>query len=94
MTAFQNAANDALMVQNACNLSGVVNSWGKAVTAIWDEAREGQMRGTDWVNRHPINVLFAAKATELSGGSPMAIDDYSAATKACWAIAKGGTLHA
>lgn len=56
----------ALDVQNACNLSGVIHSWDNIVSRIWEQANaEGE--GTDWVNRHPINVLFSDKVAQLTG---------------------------
>ena len=48
---------DAISVQNACNLSGVVKSFARVMDKIWDEARELN-KGTDWVNRHPIVRLY------------------------------------
>lgn len=44
---------DALQVQDAVNLRGVLLAWHKAACAI----------GTDW--RHPVNVLYLAKVSSL-----------------------------
>lgn len=57
---------DALEVQSASNLSGVVKAWGRAMDQLWVEAR-AQNQGTDYVNKHPVNVLFATQAAHLSG---------------------------
>ena|SRR3990172_3382052 len=57
---------DAYNVQSACNLSGVVRSYAKTMSKIWAEAN-AQGRGTDWVNHHPIAVLFADKVAHLAG---------------------------
>ena len=58
-------AKDALMVQNACNLSGVVHSLDTVVTDLWEEAnRIG--KGTDWVNTHPIVKAYVDKLASLS----------------------------
>lgn len=58
---------DAITVQDACNLSGVIHFWDRLVTRIWEEAQEGEGRGTDWVNRHPLNVMLASKVASLTG---------------------------
>lgn len=56
----------AIRVQDACNLSGVVHSWSKMISKIWEEAHAGK-KGTEWVNTHPINVMFASKIASLTG---------------------------
>ena len=57
---------NALWAQDACNLSGVAHSFSRVMSKIWDEAdRLG--KGTDWVNTHPIAVLYASKIASLSG---------------------------
>ena len=59
------AARLALTVQDACNLSGVVHAWSRIMELLWEEARRtGQ--GTDFVNNHPICVLFASKVASLT----------------------------
>lgn len=62
----RNIYADAIQVQDACNLSGVVKSWAEAMDAIWAEAR-AQGKGTDYVNTHPVNVLYADKVYSLTG---------------------------
>ena len=57
----------ALDVQSACNLSGVVHSFSTVVSKIWNEAR-AHGKGTVWVNKHPICVLFAEQILYLSTG--------------------------
>jgi len=59
------AAQMALDVQDACNLSGVVHSFSRVMSFLSDEAnRTG--KGTDWKNTHPIAVLFADKIASLT----------------------------
>jgi hypothetical protein len=62
------AAKDALQIQGACNLSGVVHSWSAAVSLLWrvNNVVVPLTGGTHWVNPHPINVLFAAKCASLT----------------------------
>lgn len=68
---------NALLSQGACNLSGIVNSFTEILNRIREEAQSvGQ--GTDFVNQHPICVLFAEQIKHLSSGT-----DYSDAYKIC-----------
>lgn len=61
----QQHAKNALMVQDACNLSGVVHSLDTAVTDLWKEAnRIGY--GTKWVNTHPIVQAYIEKLHHLA----------------------------
>lgn len=62
---YTQAAKDALAVQNAVNLSGVVHSFADAVDAVWDEAYKiGE--GIKYVNTHPIVVAFLEKLIDLN----------------------------
>ena len=75
------AAEMAISVQNACNLSGVVRSFAKITEVLWEEANK-QGKGTDWVNRHPVSVLFSSKINSLTGGD----NEFSKAYKECMKI--------
>lgn len=83
----QRAAQDALPVQDACNLSGVARSFLQAVAAVNEEAhRIGE--GTAWRNNHPIIRLYVDKLASLSGmQGPTAEGNYSAAYEECKALA-------
>ena len=70
----------AIDVQNACNLSGVVHDFSNVMTRIWVEARK-ESKGTDWVNRHPVAVMYSSKISSLTGSEASA--DFSAAYDAC-----------
>lgn len=59
------AAQAALDVQNASNLSGVARSFAMVTETLWDEARR-QNKGTDFVNQHPIAQLFIDKMASLA----------------------------
>jgi len=52
---------------------------------IWPEARR-LGKGTEWVNRHPICVLFLSKLGSLNGGYFEC--DYLHASDACEALAQ------
>ena len=57
---------EALQVQDACNLSGIVHSFSDGMSILWDIAN-ATGKGTDWVNRHRYSRLFADKIKSLSG---------------------------
>jgi len=64
----QEAARTALDCQDACNLSGVLASFKEIVhEVIWPEARR-LGKGSEWVNKHCICVLFLSKLCSLNGG--------------------------
>ncbi len=56
----------AIDVQDACNLSAVVHAWSVLLTKLWKEA-EQTGEGTDWVNKHPLCVMYASKVASLTG---------------------------
>lgn len=73
----------ALNVLNACNLSGVAHSLAQVAPKIWAEARK-QNEGTDWVNRHPIVVLYVSQMAALCGVAEIAdIETFSRAYEIC-----------
>ena len=76
----------AIDVQDACNLSGVLRSFVEAAEVLWREAREGTGRGTDWVNMHPVSILFASKVLSLTSGTD-SIEKFSKAYAECVALA-------
>jgi hypothetical protein len=70
----------ALESQSACNLSGIVHTFSEVLSKIWVEANARGL-GTDWVNQHPISVLYSTQIASLSGASTMdtnyfAIDEF------------------
>ncbi len=77
MRTMKQLAQEALDVQDACNLSGVVLSFGRAI----GELRENNpSMGTDWINSHPICCLWSDKIAHLTGtqsyGHEKVIDAY------------------
>lgn len=77
---------DAILIQDACNLSGVVGSFARVIKKIWAEARATDNGSTEWVNRHPISVLYSSKISSLSGSEDM--ESFSEAYDACQAELK------
>lgn len=71
----------ALDSQNACNSSGLIRSLARATEAIWEEARQAG-KGTDYVNCHPIIVLYLEQLAHLSG-TMLSHPRYSEAYAAC-----------
>jgi len=59
------AAQMALDVQNAVNLSGVVHSFAEVMTVISEESHR-QSKGTEWKNTHPIVTAFLEKLVDLN----------------------------
>ena len=65
MKTLQELAKDALDLQDASNLSGVVHAFHRAISDLWENAR-ALNQGTDWVNRHPICRAYISKLASLS----------------------------
>lgn len=57
------AYSSALEVQDACNLSGVVYAFARAMDVVCAECQ-----GTDEKNHHPIVVLFMSKLNSMMRG--------------------------
>jgi len=83
----QRAAKLALQVQDACNLSGIVKSFSEVMSAVWVEASRLE-KGTDWVNTHPVALLFISKICDLSRYTyGNETSNFSKAYKACKELA-------
>lgn len=71
-------AQQALDVQDAANLSGVVISWTLAVQELRQRLSLDKLPcGTDDINRHPISMLWADKCASLTGSQYAAFDEMS-----------------
>lgn len=55
---------DAMTVQNACNLSGVVFSFARHMKTLCDMGMD-----TERKNNHPVSVLFASKIASLTSSN-------------------------
>jgi len=69
-------AKDAIAVQDACNLSGVIISMNGIMRLLGEHPRQC---GTSWKNHHPVIVLFLNKCNSLCTGD---IGDVGAFSKA------------
>lgn len=81
---------DALAVQSACNLSGVVFSFARVMQRICNEAH-AKGYGTEWKNRHPIVRMYTQQIAHLSCAGLLLDDEanpYSKAYAECEARSK------
>lgn len=83
------AAKDAIQCQDACNMSGVVHSMSRHMTAI----REEQPMGTDDLNRHPVVVLFADKIASLANVQNLGNSAFADAMDGCRALSEGKSFE-
>lgn len=84
---FADLAKEVLQVQDACNLSGVVHSWSRSISrlrALLDAQKAG---GTDAINGHFINVLWADKCASLAGCQDIGTERYRLAYAAAKVLA-------
>ncbi len=58
-------------VQSACNLSGLVHSFSRVMTRLWEIQREDnppeERQGTAWVNSNAVTRLWIDKMRSLTG---------------------------
>lgn len=92
MKTLQQLAREALDVQNACSLSGVSQSFAKAVLdlrAVLREANGGNPPDTLTVNHHPIVRVWLSKLDSLAGGwgSLPSLEDWAKVEQ--WAEGRG-----
>jgi hypothetical protein len=67
MRTIQDLAKEAIQVQDACNLSGVVHGFSRAITELREILRAtGGDLSTDAVNTHPICRMWASKIHDLA----------------------------
>jgi len=79
----QQAAQQAIDVQDACNLSGVVASFHRVMGVLCEHTMATRDR-----NSHPIVTLFLLKLCELNGCGSTLHASYKAAEKACHELAQ------
>lgn len=63
----QNDWRDAFWSQDAVNGGALVRAFGEVIRKIQAESHE-LGKGTDWVNKHPIVVLYVTQLAHLAGG--------------------------
>lgn len=81
--SWKEIAEQALNVQNACNLSGVVRSFHIIISSVRTRLGASGMGGTEEINNHPACRLFADKIAHLTGTQSLGNDEVTRAYK--WA---------
>lgn len=88
MKTLQELAKQALQVQDASNLSGVVISWADAIRELRATLREHHaVTDTHAINTHPINVMWSSKVGSMTGSESMLT--LAQATIECQALESG-----
>jgi hypothetical protein len=64
MKTIEELAQDSIDVQDACNLSGVIHAFARAMSNLRELFPN---LGTDLLNRHPISVMYSSKIASLTG---------------------------
>lgn len=64
-TALAKLAREAIAVQDACNLSGVLGLVWRT-REVLNRAKNELGEGTDWFNHHPIMVVLSDKIANLT----------------------------
>lgn len=66
MKTLKQLAQDAIDVQSACNLSGVVHGFSRAITDLREALSAEGISSTEAINTHPIAVMWADKVGTLT----------------------------
>lgn len=69
MKTIKDLAQEAIDVQDACNLSGVVHGFSRAITDLRAHLEKEPNFSTDKLNTHPICVMWSDKISSLSTSS-------------------------
>lgn len=86
--SLEKLAQDAINVQDACNLSGVVHGFSRAITALREALTEAKLpTDTDAINQHPIAKLWASKIHDLTRMGMSDAIAYADAYEACQKLA-------
>ena len=86
LMTIQEAAQSALDVQDASNLSGVVFHFARVMQAICDDSHS-EGTGTRERNRHPIVTMYLLKLCELNGCGSTLHESYERAEAECLRLA-------
>lgn len=90
MRTLKELAQEAIEVQDACNLSGVVHGWHRSMEELCEVLRtNSNFAGTDEINHHPINKLWASKVHDLASMGLSDFEEWGKAYDACKILASG-----
>lgn len=79
MKTMAQLAEEAMQVQDACNLSGVVKGMDRAIANL----RELGITGTDEIRNHFISVMWACKIADLCGMVCANVEPFNTAWNKC-----------
>lgn len=82
-------AKEALLIQDACNLSGLVFSFAREMQQLCDHPR---CTGTAWRNHHPVVVLWLSKLDSLCTGDCGDTDAFFGAYELCQKVVQAHDL--
>jgi hypothetical protein len=83
MKTIKDLVREALLVQDACNLSGVVHSFSRTMTELRAIMEKEDGFSTDKLNQHPIAVMYSSKIASLTNSEDKFIQAYA------WVQAQG-----
>lgn len=63
---FKELAQEAILLQDGVNLSGIVHSFSQAITDVRTNLRAEGKESTANVNSHPVCILYASKIASLT----------------------------
>lgn len=66
MKSLKELAQEAILLQDGCNLSGIVYSFSRSISDVREHLRAEGKESTDNVNQHPICILYASKIASLT----------------------------
>ena len=89
MRTLQDLAREALQVQDACNLSGVVHAFSRAITELREILRNDGIVDTNTINQNPICCLWASKIHDLARMGLSDHERFRVAYDACRELAEG-----
>lgn len=86
--SWKSMAQEAINVQDACNLSGVVHSFSRIIKDVRERLRLEGKESTENVNTHPVCILYADKINSLSIGAKSGANPFGGAYGECKDLAK------
>ena len=87
MKTLKDLAKEAIEIQDACNLSGLIHGWHRSMEVLWSILRDSGA-GTAQINQHPINQLWASKVHDLTGMGLSDTEAFGKAYDACKKLAE------
>jgi hypothetical protein len=67
MRTMKDLCKEAIDIQDACNLSGVVHGFSRTITELRRLLEQEGDFSTGKLNQHPVCVLYSSKIASLTG---------------------------